>query len=67
MDQTPITASGSLMDDGRVPLAVSEAIGTSIAIVWTLYPASESELSVSAGGTASRSNTFRSTKNGSSR
>src|SRR6186997_3568489 len=53
VDQTPITAFGSVADDGRARLAVSIEIGTSMAIEWTLYPASASSLLLSTGGTAS--------------
>jgi len=67
VDHTPMMALGSDADDGRAPFAVNEEMGTSIAMVWTLKPASPSKFFVSAGGTARRSNTFRSTKNGSSR
>jgi len=50
---------GSLADVGRCRLLVSDAIGTSIAIEWTLNPAVESGVLLSAGGTPSRSKTPR--------
>jgi hypothetical protein len=59
VDQTPITAFESVAAPGRLPLAVSSVIGTSIAIEWTLRPAIESGVLRPTGGTPSRSKTPR--------
>src|SRR5207253_10712056 len=67
VDQTPMTALESVADAGRRPLCVTDVIGTSIAIEWTLRPASESRGDALTGGTLSRSNTFSTTKNGPAR